>query len=193
MPNLLLTLALVCPLLTGLVFGQPGNQIFSASYGLPTLGPVAPGQVVTLFIRGLKAGPASASTLPLPTTLAGVSVSLKQPGGYSGSAPIFRILPLDPAGLGCAGGRALPCGLSAVTVQIPFEIRTCGLPGDFSPCLPLTATVVENSVAGEQLNLSTSPSRFHILNSCDFTLASAVPAGFAGCQPMILRQDGSLA
>jgi len=178
----MLTLALVW--LTGPLFGQPGNQIFSAGYGLPLLAPVAPGQVVTLFIRGLKAGPASASTLPLPTTLAGVSVSLKQAGGFSGPAPIFRILPLDPAGLGCDGGRPVPCGLSAVTVQIPFEIRACGL--DFSPCVSLTATAVENGVAGEQLNLSTAPSRFHILNSCDATQV------LAGCQLMILRPDGSL-
>src|SRR2546426_6984953 len=105
MLNRMLTLALIWLLLAGLLFGQPGSQIFSASYGLPLLAPVAPGQVVTLFIRGLKAGPASASALPLPTTLAGVSVSLKQPDGFSGPAPIFRILPLDPAGLGCDGRR----------------------------------------------------------------------------------------
>ena len=111
MRNRVLTLVLVCPLLTAPLLGQTGNEIVSVGYGVPLPTPVAPGQLVTLFVRGLNGGPAMASTLPLPTMLAGVSVSLRQPGLASAFAPILRILPVDAAGLGCGGAGLCDAGL----------------------------------------------------------------------------------
>ncbi len=198
MRNRILILALFWQLLAAPMFGQTGNQIVSAGFTPPKAMSTAPGQLVTFFVRGLRAGPAIASTLPLPTTLAGVSVSLKQGDLFSGSAPIFHIIPLDSAGLRCGPETGLLCGLTAVTVQIPFEIGSCfESPGPLS-CQQLgsrfevVATVVENGVAGEEFRLFAWRNNIHILNRCDLMAFQNISEPPRPCFPLVFRANGSL-
>src|SRR5262249_61091697 len=63
------------------IFGQTANTVVGAGYTLPTPITVAPGQVITLFVQGVGNNltrPVQADRLPLPTTLAGISVSMPQ-------------------------------------------------------------------------------------------------------------------
>src|SRR5215467_307372 len=57
------------------------NTIVGAGYSAPVPLTVAPGQLVTLFVEGIGASltqPVRASSVALPTALAGISVTLKQ-------------------------------------------------------------------------------------------------------------------
>src|SRR5437879_3707163 len=62
-------------------FGQTSNTVFGAGYSLPVPINAAPGQILNLFVQGIGAGVtqrAAATSLPLPTVLAGISVRLTQ-------------------------------------------------------------------------------------------------------------------
>ncbi|MGH8247207.1 MAG: hypothetical protein ACREUU_12350 [Gammaproteobacteria bacterium] len=182
------------------VSGQVRNEVAAVGFVTPRATLIAPGELVTLYVRGLAAGPAVASALPLPTNLAGVSVLIKQPGGFSALAPVVRILPLDAAGLGCRGlGGGLICRLTAVTIQVPTNLPFCepdeGLGANPPSVCPgeTSAVVAENGVTGaEFMNLVVSPQQAHIINACD-TMAFGSPARviFGSCLPIILRADGS--
>jgi uncharacterized protein (TIGR03437 family) len=76
------------------------TAVNSASYAL---GPVAPQEIVALFGPGMASETATAS-LPLPTTLGGISVQIKDSVGNSQLAPLFAVSSgqaniLVPAGL----------------------------------------------------------------------------------------------
>jgi hypothetical protein len=81
----------LCPM-----FAQSGPIIASAGYSSPAPLEAAPGQVVTLFVRGLplaadgrfRAG--QAANVPLPNTIAGISVAIVQ-GQRTLQAAIFAV------------------------------------------------------------------------------------------------------
>jgi len=79
---------------------SPGGIVNAASY-TPT---VAPGSIVSVFGSNLAFGQGSASTIPLPTTLAGNSFQI---GGQG--LPIF-------------GAPILSTSTSQVNMQIPWEL-----------------------------------------------------------------------
>ena len=71
------------------VIGGPG-------YSFPIPLPVAPGQVITLFVQGVNTqltAPVRATTTPWPTTLAGVKVTYTQ--GSAEPAPILEVRPIS--------------------------------------------------------------------------------------------------
>ena len=84
----------------GGVFLNPLGVINSASFAMPTF-PIAPGTLVSLFGTGLAppGTDAKAQTLPLPNSLAGVSVTVN---GLP--APIFSVLP------------------GQINIQVPFGV-----------------------------------------------------------------------
>jgi len=108
---------LLCLLTTSpsLVFGQ-GPVLTGIGYVDPSIMRVAPGQITTLFVTGLKtvlASSVSAPGLPLPTTLAGISVTLNQSNIAARQVPLVAVQQLPVCNTG--GGRAsgdLQCGLS---------------------------------------------------------------------------------
>ena len=61
---------------------QSSNTIFGSGYLRPVPISIAPGQIVNLFVQGVGTnltGPVAAVGLPLPTSLAGISVVLQAP------------------------------------------------------------------------------------------------------------------
>jgi len=187
MHNRLLAIVLT-HLLTALgLMAQSGNQVVAAGYSIPEATPVSPGGVITLFVRGFKAADGWASTLPLPTTLNGVSVRVSQiivdsVPGYPRFLPIFRIRSYD---FFC--GNFLPaCGLTGITVQFPTESLCVPNPDCLATPI-VTVTVEENGVSGQPFHFLPSFSP-HILNSCD----TIVWPGFGHCFPLIFHADGSL-
>src|ERR1035438_8270251 len=111
------------------LFGQ-GPTLTGTGYADPSVIKVAPGQITTLFVTGLKTvlsvQPVNAAILPLPTTLAGISVTLNQTGSQPSPIPLLSVqqmsvctgsdapAPLSPTSL------SSDCLITAITVQIPL-------------------------------------------------------------------------
>ena len=105
----------------------------AASYATGSLAPEALG---TLFGTALAASSVSATTKPLPTTLAGVQVQVKDAAGTTRNAPLFYVSPTQitfqvPAGT-TTGAATLTVLLNSNTVgQTATNIETV-TPGLFS-------------------------------------------------------------
>jgi len=155
-------------------WAQSGASIVSLGYQTPRLPLVAPGQVLHLTLHGLTGSFDSTQvspTIPLPTNVNGLSVSLLQSGS---SVPILVPLLRGPGGLGScnrgiAAGLIQPGNLVAcssddatydLTVQIPYEIKP-NPPGidnigcASTPCQPGLPEHEQNKVGRAQL-LATS-------------------------------------
>lgn len=164
-----------------------------AGYALPTPIPIAPGQVITLFARGVGEGinnPVIASVFPLPATLAGISVAMRQAIVPDQITPV-PILAIFRAG-GCASStfeRVAPCTVfTAITVQTPYELIG-NQPGSLMPYNDAIFIVSENGVNADAIPLLPQTDRVHLLSSCDAVPGSCF--GFSG-SPLISHADGSL-
>ena len=98
-------LAALCAVLMNLspLFGQ-GMTLTGSGYASPTPIRVSPGQITTLFASGLNtvlSQPVNANVVPLPTKLAGISVTLDQ------STPL-PLLPIQQVSVCRIVGPALP-------------------------------------------------------------------------------------
>lgn len=175
-------IAFVCPLLA-----QGPNVVTQAGYTAPQPIRVAPGQVITLFVRTSSitlTNAVTANGLPLPTSLAGLSVSMRQT--FAQDAMDVPVLSAYPVQLCSAVIPATCSSLTALTVQIPFELVAnvvrSRMPANFA-----TLTVFENGVPGDPLPLFAVGESIHILNSCDAPLAPNPGI----CHAMITHADGT--
>jgi uncharacterized protein (TIGR03437 family) len=177
---------------SGLALAQSLPSLVGAGYQIPNATSYSPGQVITLFVRGLGlSGPAFASSASLPTTLAGISVSVTdQTNGvtdFSGDLPLFSVVPLSCDGIRCTGPD-----LNAITVQMPTEIPQCA-PSGFNPCFaPIphpTAIVNKNGQPLAQLQFVQLTQNLHLLNACD-TILNQVNT--IECIPLVTHANGSL-
>lgn len=170
------------------------NTVVGAGYFAPVPLTVAPGQLVTLFVDGIGASltqPVRAPSVPLPMALAGISVTLKQ---YTSETPV-PLLSVQPVST-CTQNPSQRCGtLTAVTVQIPFEVQTlcfvCARPQGPAPELLVT----ENGRTGATVDLTPLADQIHILTACDLLLPSRLEhINLTGlpCAPIVTHGDGSL-
>jgi hypothetical protein len=136
-------------LAAAVICAQPAAVIGGAGYSAPIPVKVAPGQILTFFVSGIGSGfkaKAPAETFPLPNTLAGISATLNelsQPPLTGEAVPILAVSPLNSC-----GGIIVPVEcttLAAVTVQIPFGIRTVSAVSPIPP--PATLTISETDQA----------------------------------------------
>jgi|SRR5579864_5987933 len=165
---------------------QALNEIVAAGYQQFYPSAVAPGQVLTLSVRGLNVPDADAAALPLPTTLSSVTVRIAGglPAGYPALLPIFKIRSLDF----CAGRIFPPCPLTQVTVQIPTEPACVpdGIPNDCDfGDIGVSLNVAVDGNPGQDFALRITGASPHILNYCD--TVSGTPGG---CWPMVTHADG---
>ncbi len=147
---------------------------------------VSPGQVTTFVVSGLAippGGSATASRIPLPTQLGGISAKVFQLGGLSVAAPILLVTSSST----CA--NAFPnvaCATSEqITVQLPYELLYTN-PG--SSGFPVLSTIVFSDQAGNtaSLPLRVYEDTIHIINSCDI-LGSYSPT----CDSLIVTPGGN--
>ena len=106
---------------SALLNAQAGSaSLASAGHTFPNPPTVAQGQVITLFVQGLEVPNASASVVPWPTTLGGVTVAVVNPPtpNYPATLPIYRVFSSPTQ---CAGGNASYCNTTAITVEFPVE------------------------------------------------------------------------
>jgi uncharacterized protein (TIGR03437 family) len=171
------------------LFGQgAASLVTNAGYQPPRPLKVAPGQVLTLFVRTssiILTGRVAANIVPLPVTVAGLSVILRQTFSNPIPVPIFSVAPAN----NCSGAPTeVACiPLTAITVQVPFElfpnVKDSRLPENFA-----SLTVAENGVEGEPLRIAPVAERLHIVNTCDSTEAPADEP----CGPVVRHPDGTL-
>ncbi len=171
------------------IFGQSPNTVVGAGYTPPVPIKVAPGQAVTLFLQGIGGDlpqPVRADRLPLPTTLAGISVSLHQTSGPQAGLPVplFSVERYDF----CRPASTLCGPLTLVTVQIPFDLFV-RVPGMGIPPIDASLIVSENGVAKGTVPLIPVTDNIHVLRSCETASSFTTP----GCgDPLVTHADGSL-
>jgi len=173
----------------GISQAQP--VVIGAGYATPGTIDVAPGQVITIFAKVPGKTPADAvtATPPLPVTLGGFSVVLRQTFP-SDPRPIPILAVADYQS--CSTVVPLVCDtVSMITIQVPYEL-TPNANSVPQTTVPQNFARLEISYSDTQTNsLIVNPvvDRIHILNSCD--VAAAGLNHPESCLPMILRQDGS--
>jgi uncharacterized protein (TIGR03437 family) len=143
---------------TSSVAAQTSNTIFGGGYSAPVPVYVAPGNIISFYAHGVGgklSGRVSATGFPLPTVLAGISVTLSQLGGTA-PVPMLSVRPISTCVI------LLPsCGSYVeLTVQIPFGLYTDG--GTLPPGVAFL-TVSENGVAGGAIELAPEASRVHVI------------------------------
>jgi len=155
---------------TAIGFAQSATYVASAGYEFPGPIPVAPGQVISLFVRGVYAPTAKAGPGALPTTLSGITVEVLHPPapGFPKSLPILGVWSSRDA---CGGGIVSACETTNVVVQFPFE-PTCVDRGFPNECTigghwPIPMVVKVNGVASQQFSFSPVIQAPHFLNTCD--------------------------
>jgi len=158
----------------------------SAGYATPQPIDVSPGQVITIFakIPGKQPTTSVAANPPLPSTLGGFTVLLRQTFIDPISIPILSVSDAQS----CSNLMPPQCEVvSQITVQIPFEL----MPNNPHLSLPENFARLEVSYNGTQtssLFLNPLPDSIHVLNSCD--PAAGLPAA-ASCVPMVAHSNGS--
>jgi uncharacterized protein (TIGR03437 family) len=169
------------------VFAQPA--VVGSGYSAPYPIPVAPGQLVTIFVKGIGAtltSRASAAALPLPYDLAGISVTIDElmpPPSLKEKVPILAVAPTRSTSLAGA-----PEGIvTAVSVQIPYFLRTSSFISPLTPP-PATLTVYENAAPAVTISIAPMADQIHIATTCD---ANLVPSPPVLCRPLIAHGDGS--
>lgn len=166
-----------------IAFGAASAQpaVLGAGYAPPFPIKVAPGQLVTIFAAGVGASVSSrvgATSLPLPYSLAGISVTIDE----LSNPPLLK----EPVPILAVGKIA---DATAVTVQIPFGLRTSSFISPLVPP-PATLTIYENDVAAVTVAIAPTPDQIHIATTCDANLTTPEPG--APCRPIIAHADGML-
>lgn len=179
------------------LFGQgQGITLAGSGYSDPTVIKVAPGQITTFFVTGLKtilpSGSVSATSIPLPASLAGISVTFNQPGPKSYTAALLALKQL-PACVGGGSSATSPpsptpdCLITAITVQVPFELPYLDPNGGL---IDTALVVSENGNASAGFGVFPKMDNIHILNTCD--AFPPVSSKAASCQPVVTHGGGTL-
>ncbi len=166
-------------LFAGIAFGQSGPTLIGAGYGPPSRIVIAPGQVITFRLTGMKVIPSAPvrATLPLPTTLADISVSLHQVRRASSWTSAVPILSLDQTNA-CADflSNAPECLITGITVVIPSDLES----DPYYNQLSTTVEVSQSGVPSQSFIVDAVPDAVHVLKNCP------------GCPAAVTHADGTL-
>ena len=161
--------------------GQSGPTLVGSGYGSPPYVSVAPGQVLTLWVAGLKAispSTSNATMFPLPTSLAGISVTLNQTQrAFSQTLPLTLISVVQTNLCGDPLNTAQACLLTAITGQIPFELVS----DPFTSPPPSALVISQDGVNSQSFPIGTVEDNVHVLTGC---------GGYPGT--CVTHADGSL-
>jgi uncharacterized protein (TIGR03437 family) len=172
--------------------GQTGPTLTAGGYSFPT--PVmAPGQILRLQVSGLKTvlsqNPQRAASVPLPTVLGGISVTINQavqhshddtPSQFSYKAPLLAISQENV----CAAVAATPaCIFTLITLQAPYELTTAeGGP----PFVQNSVVVSEASGSSQAFSVGVVTDQIHIVTTCE---DQATPSA---CPAIVAHGDGTV-
>lgn len=167
------------------VVGQSVEKpvIVAAQYDrFPRLQSVAPGQILTVFVRGLKAGTAQAAGSPVPLELAGVSALIEEPRrSFRSSLPILRIDEIP-----CGSGLAYVCDFRAVSLQLPMELAALQESSVSTAPRPVI-TISERGVSGLRTEFALVTTNVHILRGCDLVVGDSAGT----CSAIVTHASGA--
>jgi hypothetical protein len=171
-------------------FAQSGLTLVGWGYSFHA--PVAaPGQIMQLQVAGLKTvlSPSSqmATSVPLPTSLAGISVTVNQsvsqsimgvPVQNSYQAPLISVNQLNL----CSADISPDCMTTFIALQMPYELET----NPTSPPIIQTQVVItENGVDSEAFRLGVVPDQIHVVTTCEDQPFQS------GCPSIVAHADGT--
>ena len=195
----------VCAVLMNLapLFGQ-GMTVVGSGYASPTTIRVSPGQITTFFVSGLSTDttkPQKATSLPLPNSLAGISVTINQSSPkQSFPAPLLAVQQLN----GCSNGGAPPpatvpsdCLVAAITVQIPYELSLSSPTiGDAAAPGFTEVLITANGVTSKAFTILPVTDTLHVIKTCDVFPPKQVDPSqgivSGGCSAAVTHADGKL-
>jgi hypothetical protein len=190
-------LACLALIVCGTLGAQSDIALVGAGYVNPIPVRVAPGQVVTFFLTGMKTvlpppfRAERAPSVPLPKSLAGISATIHQSGPNTWlEAPIFSVDQINTCG--DTTDASPNCLLTAVTLQVPFELVPRN-PLNMSPLDLIGTTEIsftENGETGKSFRLSPVLDSIHVLTNCGDTRMDDY--GALPCQSLVTHADGSL-
>ncbi|MCS7027090.1 MAG: hypothetical protein NZV14_20025 [Bryobacteraceae bacterium] len=170
-------------------------SVLSAGYRIPEPLQVAPGQMITLFVRrpaDFAEGPAVAATTPLPDTLGAISVLLRQTDWPTLiSMPVQAVYPLQTCGT-LAPGDCSP--LVAISVQVPWQLNP-EFDQSRRPVSSAALLVRYRGIAGDPFPVQVRSDAIHVRSTCDATLppgSDPLSATPGPCRAVAFREDGSL-
>ncbi len=165
--------------------------VVGAGFVSPVPIPAAPGEILTIHVTGLSGlnQPVAAASVPLPSTLAGISITMTQ--GATGATipvPLFAAFPVST----CADAQTAGCSqFVGITLQIPYELAPNG-PFSARPPNPAHLAITQ---AGQTALVDLEPvyDCVHILRSGDTITQLGVQApGTVFLKPIVAHADGSL-
>ena len=187
-------------LLSSLGFAQTANTVIGMGYSSPVPITVAPGQILNLFVQGIGGSltqRVAATSLPLPTSLADISVQLLQSAApQSVAVPLLAVRSVSTCLNGTSLGSATCGEYTVVTVQVPYELvpncqavtQVC--PSSATPFINIAQLIVSDAgVSGNAIALNPLVDQIHIANLCDIDTSAPLACGSA---PVITHADGSL-
>jgi uncharacterized protein (TIGR03437 family) len=150
---------------------QMPPAVAGSGYSAPVPIFIAPGGLTTVYVQGIGTKLmqlVAANTVPLPTKLAGIAVTLKQTELPHGpiAVPLLAVFPVNI----CQSAVFAPCGtLTGINVQIPFELVPN--PSTSDPFLSPTnyAQLVISEDGGGQATVEAVPlsDQIHVLRTGD--------------------------
>jgi uncharacterized protein (TIGR03437 family) len=169
-----------------------GPTIAGTGYTDPSIIRVAPGQITTLFVTGLK------TVVPLPTMLAGVTVTLNQ----LTPLPLLSIQQMSVCNTVPPGSPQSPpsppspdCLITAVTLQIPFDLP---LPAERTTT-GIELAVSENGNVSKSFRVLPITDNLHVINTCDvfpspkfISVSQPISPYAALCVPLVTHGNGNL-
>ena len=164
-----------------------------AGYANPANIQVSPGQIITIFVTGLNpdfSQPQRATSTPLPTSLAGISVSINQ-GSQNPAVPV-PLLSVDQID-NTLQPAAAPSDsmIVAITLQIPYELSP-----DQTLAAPSTKLVITTTNVVSTFSVLALTDALHVLNTCDAFPSKGLSGGPANgsspCSPTVTHADGTL-
>jgi hypothetical protein len=177
------------------VWPQIGPSGTGAGPHNPTVFRIAPGQVMRVWVNNVKAllpyeGGTSiraerATSVPLPTSLAGFSARIIQEG-KTFPVPLFAAeqVPVCAYTMQNPAPATPECWSTAITVQIPVDIEM--FPG------PTTLVVTERGTDGAPIAVFPYDDNIRILTRCDSQLNFVQGDRPDACVPIVTHADGTL-
>ena len=97
--------------------------VVGAGFVSPIPIPAAPGEILAIYLTGIGNGliqPVTATSIPLPYSLAGISITMTQAaGGMSTPVPLLAVFPVST----CTTVQTAGCSqFIGITLQIPYEL-----------------------------------------------------------------------
>jgi hypothetical protein len=168
------------------LLAQAQPQIAFLGYSASSRPGVAPGQLITVVVKGIETTPAES----LRTQFSAV---FRQ--GNNLPVPILDVTPL-PTCTSATVPQGGKCESAvAVTIQIPYEVvPICVLCGRLD--IPVQLAIAYKGTAGPFIDVTPIADQIHILRNCDVLVGGgAVPPSITGglpCDAMITHADGTL-